>query len=742
MSNDYHSPVSVFNFRIQDWGLDGFNTWVTKIKLIPGATNTASWASVIQGVMVDDESGEKKEFLNTIITNDSIVIPTYGSLGAYDYGISEYTIRVSLNTSGITDNQILSFHIPQSDHGFTTDPGGSGFLSSFSGPVSSNDHTITVSGTNLKFASQPSTVNLNENFSVTVEATDINGNRDLDASNSVTLSRAGGNGTLSSSSSLTKSLSSGIATWDDLQYNAQQQFEISASATGYTAGLASNISFTTPLNAADLIISEYVEGSSNNKYIEIYNGTGSGVDLSVYSLRLFPDGGTSADPSVQLSGTLPSGHTKVYKNSLGSLTLPGGVTAHNNSAVNFDGNDAFALFKNESMVDLIGNIGENPGAAWTSNSDSTAGKTLMRNSSVSQGIESDPASGFPTLATEWELYNEDDVSGLGSHTYDASSVIGEETIASGSGGYEFQDRFLSLFFESAGSGGSLNVAFFQSAPQDISGITSSNISPYRWVINNNGVSNFNATFRVPRAAALNIPSTGNDVVKLYKRPTPGTGDFSDLGYMQYDGVNDEFFKTGITSFSEFVLGSETPLPVELTSFTAKAQDSTVNLMWETKTEIDNYGFEVERNTHGSWQKIGLVEGHGTTNSPKYYNFTDKYATGNKITYRLKQIDNDGTFAYSPVVEVELNPTEFVLFQNYPNPFNPSTVIRFSIPLSETVALNVFNTLGEKVVTLLNEEMDAGYHEVSFDASNLPTGIYLYELKAGDFRSIKKMVLMK
>lgn len=86
--------------------------------------------------MVDDESGEKKEFLNTIITNDSIVIPTYGSLGAYDYGISEYTIRVSLNTSGITDNQILSFHIPQSDHGFTTDPGGSGFLSSFSGPVS------------------------------------------------------------------------------------------------------------------------------------------------------------------------------------------------------------------------------------------------------------------------------------------------------------------------------------------------------------------------------------------------------------------------------------------------------------------------------------------------------------------------------------------------------------------------------------------------------------------------------
>ncbi len=185
-----------------------------------------------------------------------------------------------------------------------------------------------------------------------------------------------------------------------------------------------------------------------------------------------------------------------------------------------------------------------------------------------------------------------------------------------------------------------------------------------------------------------------------------------------------------------------PLPVELISFTAKATGSVVNLNWETATEVDNNGFDVERNSTGTWQKIGFVEGHGTANSPKYYNFTDKSVTGNKIQYRLRQVDNDGTFEYSNVVEVELAPTTFALDQNYPNPFNPTTMIRFSLPTASVVTLNVYNTLGEKVVTLLNGQMESGYHQVSFDAANLPSGLYLYEIKAGEFSSIKKMILMK
>ncbi len=210
------------------------------------------------------------------------------------------------------------------------------------------------------------------------------------------------------------------------------------------------------------------------------------------------------------------------------------------------------------------------------------------------------------------------------------------------------------------------------------------------------------------------------------------------------GGSDPYTATasGISSFSEFGLSTEGALPVELTSFTARAQGTSVTLNWETKTEIDNNGFEVERNASGTWQKIGFVEGHGTANSPKYYSFSDANPLGNKIQYRLKQIDNDGDFEYSDVVEVELAPVTYTLYQNYPNPFNPSTVIRYALPAAGMVTIDVFNALGEKVATLLNGEVEAGYNQVSFDATNLPSGLYFYRIQSGDFTSIKKMLLMK
>ncbi len=167
--------------------------------------------------------------------------------------------------------------------------------------------------------------------------------------------------------------------------------------------------------ATDLIISEYVEGSSNNKYIEIYNGTGSSVDLSDYRLRLFANGASTATNDVLLSGTLADGATKVYKNS--SAAIYGG-TADDNAACNFNGDDAIALYKisTTSYVDIFGCIGEDPGTAWTDGSHTTLDKTLVRKSSVKSGVTTNPSSGFPTLASEWEMYNIDTHSYLGSHT--------------------------------------------------------------------------------------------------------------------------------------------------------------------------------------------------------------------------------------------------------------------------------------------------------------------------------------
>ena len=186
------------------------------------------------------------------------------------------------------------------------------------------------------------------------------------------------------------------------------------------------------------------------------------------------------------------------------------------------------------------------------------------------------------------------------------------------------------------------------------------------------------------------------------------------------------------------------VPVELTSFAAIIADDNVQLNWITATEINNQGFEVERRTgDGEFEKVGFVPGHGTTTDIQAYSYVDSKVASGNYTYRLKQIDFNGTFEYSDAVEVEVTaPIEFTLEQNYPNPFNPSTVIKYSIPENGFVTLVVYNLLGEKVASLVNGVQEAGRYEISFDASNLASGIYVYSLKSGSFSSVKKMLLMK
>lgn len=213
--------------------------------------------------------------------------------------------------------------------------------------------------------------------------------------------------------------------------------------------------------------------------------------------------------------------------------------------------------------------------------------------------------------------------------------------------------------------------------------------------------------------------------------------------------------SGITSFSDFTLGrNEAALPVELTSFTASKKNNSVQLKWSTATEINNYGFEIEKTVHTStplsvtrWEKIGFVEGGGNSNSIIEYSFTDtKLFGGSKFIYRLKQIDNEGTFSYSDEINVEVVPNKFELSQNYPNPFNPGTKIRYSIPnigsgFAQTV-LKVYDVLGNEVATLVNEEKPAGVYEVVFDPINLSSGIYIYKLQVAEFILAKKMTLIK
>jgi hypothetical protein len=187
-----------------------------------------------------------------------------------------------------------------------------------------------------------------------------------------------------------------------------------------------------------------------------------------------------------------------------------------------------------------------------------------------------------------------------------------------------------------------------------------------------------------------------------------------------------------------------PVPVELTSFTALVYESDVTLSWITATELNNSGFNVERrNGNESWSNIGFVKGHGTTTEKQSYTFVDENLVSGIYNYRLKQIDNNGSFEYSNVIEVDLGiPMEFSLSQNYPNPFNPLTKITYSIPETGNVSLIIFDLLGSEVAELVNGEIEAGYYAFNFYASNLPSGVYFYRLQAGDFVQTKKMVLLK
>jgi hypothetical protein len=191
------------------------------------------------------------------------------------------------------------------------------------------------------------------------------------------------------------------------------------------------------------------------------------------------------------------------------------------------------------------------------------------------------------------------------------------------------------------------------------------------------------------------------------------------------------------------------LPVELTTFTVNITESSVNLFWVTATEVNNYGFDIERAstssaTEKSWRKIGFVEGFGNSNSVKNYSYVDNaLSVSGRYKYRLKQIDIDGKYEYSQEIEVEFGiPAEFEVAQNYPNPFNPTTTISYSIPERTNVQLIIFNLLGQTVKTLFNKEHLPGKYNFEVDASNFSSGTYFYRLSTDKNVETKKMILLK
>lgn len=196
------------------------------------------------------------------------------------------------------------------------------------------------------------------------------------------------------------------------------------------------------------------------------------------------------------------------------------------------------------------------------------------------------------------------------------------------------------------------------------------------------------------------------------------------------------------------------LPVELLYFEYQILDTTVLLKWGTATELDNYGFVIQRaGQNWDWTNLGFVEGHGTSFTVHHYTFEDTSVEFSGVYYyRLKQIDNNGGFEYHDTLTVtfttdikrseHLSPQKFNLSQNFPNPFNPETVINFSIPYASFAELSLFNAAGKLVKILFQKEFSEGDYYFTFNSESLPSGVYFYRLKTNKLSETKKLVILK
>jgi hypothetical protein len=245
---------------------------------------------------------------------------------------------------------------------------------------------------------------------------------------------------------------------------------------------------------------------------------------------------------------------------------------------------------------------------------------------------------------------------------------------------------------------------------------------------------------VPQAA-LNLNATVPFKVGSY-----GTASSIPVGTMLDEF---RFYNRALDSAEVAATWNISIVPVELTSFTASVVGSEVKLLWETASELNNSGFSIERNyANSGYTEVAFVPGFGTTTEPKSYSFSDQNLRNGVYSYRLKQIDFDGTFTYSDEVEIEvIAPASFSLDQNYPNPFNPSTRISFSLAVDSKVSLKIFDVLGQEVASLVNKDLTQGVHTYDFNASGINSGVYFYKIEAtgvngSEFTDVKKMILVK
>jgi endonuclease I len=397
------NAIEVAKFTIRDGGsdntdLDGLSTILTDLNL-----SVQNWENIAALAIMDAGGNNIGE--QTTINSSSVDFNSINSgsgIEATDESIESFSVYATFKST-VTDHDNLQFSINST----SVDASGSSFASTDAGGATTdatgNNNEIVVTATKLAFTTNkpPSSVNVNNDFDVEVESVDSHNNRDIDGNSSISLAVATGSGILSSITGLNQSLVNGVYSWSDIQYDTEESFSISASTTGLSTITSASItaSSSAPVTYfSDLIITEYVEGSSNNKYLELWNNTGANVALNNYRIDIYANGSSSSSTSISLTGTLNDQDVFVIANS--SAVAWSGTPDLSTGSLNFNGNDAVVLVNTSAKgnVDVIGTIGS---ASYFAQDE-----TLKRNGDISG-----PSSTYNSA--DWTTYAVDNVDGLG-----------------------------------------------------------------------------------------------------------------------------------------------------------------------------------------------------------------------------------------------------------------------------------------------------------------------------------------
>jgi hypothetical protein len=463
-------------------------------------------------------------------------------------------------------------------------------------------------------------------------------------------------------------------------------------------------------------------GNNSGNRVILFESAGPHTGYAIYNINGDLDIGTNSSVALRSS-------TSSTATSTGTINIKGNIL--NNGTIRSQTGTAGSFIINMNGTSAQQYTGISPsafptGQTFTLNFDNAAGITLNNMITVNTNVSIVAVNGSITAGSSNYIYGplSKTWGSTGSFTYPVGDVSNYSPVTL---------NFTSGTFTSASV---MVQAFGAKHPSNTS--TTDYLNRY-WTVTQSGIADFacNADFVYVDGDVAGTES--NLVLGQYGTQWNVVGTVT-------AGTN-TLSATSLTSFSDFTGGEADALPVQLASFVGNVVGNNAQLEWQTISEINNYGFNVQRYDaiSKSYNNVGFVAGKGI---PYTYTYEDKNVSGS-LEYRLEQIDNNGLTSYFGPIMLNPNsvgsdavPAVFALNQNYPNPFNPSTIINYQLAIDNYTTLKVYNLIGKEVATLVNGNQSAGSHQVTFDGSALTSGVYFYKLQSGSNVEVKKLTLVK